>query len=759
MAREYSGPQFEDEVRNIARSIYSNSLGQGSQLVDGRERDGIFWNGEVYTVIEATTSKAKQKAAEDSKKTNDLVGRLRREGHMARGLLVTLHEPTTEQKEAVKKHERTTKVISFDELRSLLFDAQAYINNRSKKRFGSVYDHVDHNYDVPLTDFVEPTLEVLDTGYLGSVHEITQKIFSAQRLVLIAEYGVGKSMLLRHIFYQLVRSFREKQHFRTPIAINLREHLGQTDPVELLERHARSNAANPQKLVAAWNAGYVDLLIDGFDELSTRGWTGDAKRLREYRRSSHSVVRKLIKDTPKSCGIIITGRDAYFDSHVEMREALATPASGFEIFQVHPFDEDQTRTFLNKKGYHGEIPDWIPTRPLLLTYLATKGLLETAVQAEVTGSHPRGAAWLSLLDMIVEREAEQSEGIDKYTILQFLGALAILSRQVSDGQLGFSPQQMESIFFDLTNNPILEDERNILLRLPGLGAAHDNAINRSFIDKDFMNACCAIPTLRYIQDPHSDYAKTYNFDGLSSPLTEIGIDTLSAICERANIVCGVLTSSVDYAVSAGFMQLAFDIYRVAIRSCDISQYYTFSGIELEEIDLSLDYFDDTKIDFSGCLIDKVILPHHGDTNYDVVFTECLIGNLEGRVSEEDLSKDQFIDCEISNFTDEYNVNSQVMDTSLPLGTRVLVVTLRKLFKQRGSSRMESALVRGLDQRSRMIVPEVIMLLQKYGFVTSTSRRGKVTYAGTKAKRGEALKIIQAPSRQDLDILKECSRLA
>jgi len=759
MTRSYTGPQFEDEVRNIARSLYSNSMGQGSQMVNGRERDGVFWNGEFYTVIEATTEKAKAKALTDGKKTHDLVAGLRKENYMARGILVTLHEPTTDQKEVVKKFSKTTKIISFDELRSLLFDAQSYLNNRAKRRFGSVYDHVDHSHEIPLNDFVEPTIEFQESSEATSVKGLTESLMAGGRTVLIAEYGVGKSMVLRHMFFNLVAEFRAKRHFRTPVAINLRDHLGQTDPIELLERHARANAADPQKLVAAWNAGYIDLLIDGFDELSTRGWTGDVKRLREYRRSSHAVVRRLIKDTPKKSGILITGRDAYFDSLTEMREALAAPVGQFGILRVHPFDEVQANSFLKKKNYHGAIPDWIPTRPLLLTYLVTKGLLLTAVEAQYEGVFPRGAAWLSLIDMIASREGEQSEGVDKNALLEFLGALSVISRQASDAQVSFSPQQMESVFFNLTGTTIIEDERNILLRLPGLGAAQDSPLNRSFVDFDFLNACCAIPTLKFILDPYSDYSKTYGFGGLATPMSDVGIEALATLCEHRNVVCGQITAATDHAITHGLHQLAFDVFRVAIRICAIDNSITFDGIEVKDVDLSLEYFDGIHVDFSGCLIEKIVLPDPADTNKDIVFTESLIGTIEGRVSEADLSKNQFIDCEISSFSDEYSVNSEVLGTNLPLGVRVMVVTLRKVFKQYGSSRLESALVRGLDQRSRMLVPDVISLLVKHGFIVPTGRKGKVTYAGTKAKRSEALKIIQSPNTARSLLVRECSSLS
>lgn len=758
MTKAYKGPEFEDDVRNIARNLYSNSIGQGSEMVDGRERDGVFSNGDFYTVVEATKERTKIKAENDGKKTHELVAKLRKEGYMARGFLVTLHEPTPDQKSAVKKYEKTLKIISFDEFRSLLFDAQKYIVNRERRHFGSVFDHVKNNHEIPLGDFIEPTLTWLERPGGPRLADLVVRMKRGEKTILIAEYGVGKSMLLRQLFFELVKDVRGKTHFRTPIAINLRDHLGQSDPVELLERHARSNAIDPQKLVAAWNAGYVDLLIDGFDELSTRGWTGDIKRLREYRRSSHMVVRKLINESPRNIGILITGRDAYFDSHAEMRKSLAAPVESFTICQVHPFDDTQVQAFLRLKGVSRDIPDWIPTRPLLLTYLVTKGLLEEALKAEIGGEYPRGQAWLSLVEMIANREAEQSAGVDKDALIEFMGALALLARQTSGSQISFTPQRMEEVFAGITGATIHEDERNMLLRLPGLGASQGDSSNRSFIDIDLLNTCTTFPMFQFIQNPYAEYSRENFFGPLSIPLSDVGIEAICVLSQRAKLACGKINAALDHAFNVEYTQLAYDIFSLSSRTCQISAPLTFSGIEVNEIDLSLDLFDSLSIEFSSCLIDRIVLPSPDETNTTISCTGCLIGSIEGRVSDSDLENDQFIDCEISSFTDEYNVNNRVLDTSLPLGLRVLVVTLRKLFRQYGSARLESALYRGLDQRARMLVPDVIKLLIRHDFIVPTGRRGKTTYSGTKAKRGEALQIIQSPNTVQSQLVKDCSNL-
>ena len=110
-----------------------------------------------------------------------------------------------------------------------------------------------------------------------------------------------------------------------------------------------------------------------------------------------------------------------------MRQSLGAPASSFEICQVHPFDDDQVQAFLRLKGLSGDIPEWIPTRPLLLTYLVTKGLLEVAIRAESAGEYPRGSAWLSLIVMIAERAPEQSVAVDNTSLIEFMDESKALS--------------------------------------------------------------------------------------------------------------------------------------------------------------------------------------------------------------------------------------------------------------------------------------------------------------------------------------------
>ncbi|MCC2963090.1 NACHT domain-containing protein [Massilia sp. IC2-278] len=756
--RHFTGEEFEDEVRRICRNLFSNSLGQGAEKVDERERDGIFWNGDFFTIVEATTEKKKDKAEYDAKKTHDLVAKKRTEGHMARGFLVTLHEPTADQKAAVKKYEKTTKIVSFDELRSLLFDAQSYLRIRAGKQFGSVYDHVGHSFEVPRSDFVEPTITRVVDSSSKTLNELIEEVRNKARVVITAEYGIGKSMLLREVFFHLLRDFSENKTFRCPIAINLREHIGQEEPVELLERHARANAVEPRKLVAAWSAGYIDLIIDGFDELSTRGWTGDHRKLREFKRSTHAVVKKLIRQTPKNSSIIIAGRGAYFDSDVEMREALGVPEGVFEHFMVQPFDSEQASKFLARKGYNEALPQWIPTRPLFLSYLINKKLIQDAVKVSTTGAFPEGFAWSALLTMIAGRESDQSEGVDKDSILKFWGLMATKARQSISLQKSFTPTEMDEIFYNATGNAVTEDERGLLLRLPGLGIAPDNPSSRIFIDDDFLNAASATLVASHIKFPYGTDSYKEEIRNVSQQLNSVGIHVVCANLEQEGILPGAIEACLSRELSGGNNELAYDIFSALIYVGMPTSHLEFNGIDVKELDLCQDYFENLKINFANCLIENLILPEGTDAPKDIKFIACLIGNVEGRASTHDLPTKQFSDCEIDNFSSAYSVNSDVLSSGLPLGVRVLVVTLRKIYAQAGNSRLESALLRGLDHRARMIAPEVIESLVKNGFLITSGRQGKTIYSGSRTKRKDALAIIHSPATYRVPVLDECKNL-
>jgi hypothetical protein len=108
----------------------------------------------------------------------------------------------------------------------------------------------------------------------------------------------------------------------------------------------------------------------------------------------------------------------------------------------------------------------------------------------------------------------------------------------------------------------------------------------------------------------------------------------------------------------------------------------------------------------------------------------------------------FHDCVVDAFVTGTGTTNQVLDLQLPLGVRVLITVLKKLFERRGRGRKENALYRGLDYRARRLVPDVLQLL-KANAVAFPCRRGMETiWLPDRSARARAGKIISSPSAKD-----------
>ena len=309
------GPSFEAEVLSVARALWPEAADSGPVMRQGRERDGEFETSEVTHLVECTIERTKSKAQEDSDKLRKRIAYLqgKNSSRLYKGWFVTLNEPTAEQRGVVERCPAPVQAISFREFRKRLVDADRYLTARLDYAFGSMRDprtegiHLDHGY-VPL-EFVDET-----ETYKG-VSDLLTEIRDGQRLVLLGDYGSGKSTTLSELFRRLRNAFVRHEHSRFPVVLNLRDHHGQTDPVEALERHAR-NIGYPSAfdLVRAWRAGYIDLFLDGFDEIAVVGWAGSGRHLKNIRFRSMELIRRFVQDSPTGIGLVVVGRGHYFDN-------------------------------------------------------------------------------------------------------------------------------------------------------------------------------------------------------------------------------------------------------------------------------------------------------------------------------------------------------------------------------------------------------------------------------------------------------------
>ena len=492
---------FENEVRRIARQLWPNAANSGANIIDGRERDGVFETEEIIHLLEATTSRQKQKAKSDLEKTIVAIRRYRKKTTKpVKGWLITLHEPTADQRNTGKQFERDINIMSFSQFQSKLIDVGEYLACRENYRFGSIQNPENETESIGREDYIELEIIQKDTANIWDTKSIAKKMTEKNaKFILTGEYGAGKSMTMREIYYNLRTEHYKKRTTKFPIFINLRDHHGQHDPVEAIERHARLvGFQQPAHLVRAWRAGYIQLVIDGFDELATSGWVGVTQRLAHIRYQAMELVRKLNKESADT-GLVICGRSHYFDSEKEMIRALAV-STDYTWLSLNEFTDEQIQRYISRKKLNASIPDWLPSRPLLVGYLVAKGILEKSSDPSLAEMNP-AVGWDHLLDRICSRESEIEVGIDAETVRELVERIATFARSTSDGLGPVLSDEVNAIFRNVCGYPPDDRAQKLLLRLPGLGPVAPEDSSRTFVDEDFADAATAGDIFRFVNDP------------------------------------------------------------------------------------------------------------------------------------------------------------------------------------------------------------------------------------------------------------------
>lgn len=233
------GRDFEDDVRRVARLLWSDDAFSGAAILDGRERDGIFETRDAINIVESTISTRRDKAIEDAQKTAEIVQKLRKTNikHI-NGWLITLNEPTADQRTATQRFSHSVRLLSFDQFRSLLFNGAEYLRCRTDYRFGSVADPITRAALTELKNYVPIDLIESGSQKAADQNDLIENIKRnhTERFVLLGEYGSGKSVTLRNIFFTLKDAYKRSETHTVPIYLNLRDHTGQRDAVEALGR-------------------------------------------------------------------------------------------------------------------------------------------------------------------------------------------------------------------------------------------------------------------------------------------------------------------------------------------------------------------------------------------------------------------------------------------------------------------------------------------------------------------------------------------
>lgn len=736
-------------------------------MVGGRERDGIYVTEDVVHLLECTTSRQKAKAEGDLTKLFDLYNKYKTKysDRAIKCWFVTKYEPTADQRNCRKAFKRAPEnlfnIVSFAQFQSKLIDSRDYLQCRDNHKFGSIYDPKTGN---PTADvkYIQVALRVEGEEEPRGIENLANTVLTGGRITLLGEYGVGKSMTLREIYKQLAADHQRSRTARFPIFLNLREHQGQGDATEILERHARNiGFPKPFQLVRAWKAGYAVLLLDGFDEVSSAGLQGAWRKLQTARFASMQGVRQLLEESPEGTGIAIAGRQHFFDTESERVKALGQRNADWKLIRLNEFNEHQIGELTRQFGYQGTIPAWVPSRPLLLSSLFAKGLGEGASEQLAVLRDP-AAGWDFLLDEVSSREARIESGIDGANIRAILESLATLARRNDSGLGPITSDQIVEVFqAECEFNPT-DEALSVLQRLPGLGR-DDSAAGeaRIFVDSEFADACAAGDFSRFCENPY-DQNLASSVSKLRAPLKETGIGLVSRRLENQEFGQGhlrAIMAALEKNDNVNTGATPADVFSLGLKQgLEFDGSLFVADLHLGSIEVDKDGAALERVTFAGCIVERLSIAEDAEVVSFPTFRDCLIQEVEGRISEEELPKTKFFGCLFESFSEQGLTVNSVLELKIPVGAKVLITVLKKLFVQSLGGRKENALYRGLDTEHQSKVGEIIELLLSHGMVTNSGRSGETIWIPVRRQTARALDIIASPSGSKDKLMVEARKI-
>lgn len=743
---------FELRGVELARALHDPSGVQGALIINGRERDGVFVSHDDINAYEFTLMRTKDKAEKDAGKLAELLSHLlsipENTLKTATGWFVTREEPTADQRTAVtaiaRRAGRQIHAISVAQMYKRICNSEMYIQGRDKAPFGSTA----FTPEISGKPVRVPVNLIGSGGLVSSIDEVARALSCGHRTLIVGDYGTGKSHALRDIYL-----FLRKEHFRHghltpfPIHINLRDCVGLRTPAEILRRHAEEiGFGHANGLISAWRAGLCVLLLDGFDEVLPSRWLGSVADLKRVRWEALAPIRRLVDETPTSAGVVVAGRSHYFSGQAEMTDALGFKP--LEILSMLDFDEEQLADFLQQSGAAWTLPDWVPTRPLLLGYLVTLG---NDTSGAIASSVSRAEGWRAFLDAICKREAKMFSAVRPEIISQILSRVATIARGGTSATGPISTDQLRTAFVSINGFQPDEEGIQLLLRMPGLTGAFGPGGEemRSFADEDLAETAYGLDLASFIINPYdetSPLASPASWVNASSGLgAEVAAGRLLTDAQSSGVVLAAIkqrqkTGKYD-AVLADLLSV---ISAMPINGLKIQEQFLVAGVAFEELQI-VDHPVFGGTTFQDCLIERLDMSGIDEDSTIPHFQGCVVSYMEGLASIPEWLKPNFINTEIGRFSTAAQTTAGIMQLKIDRESRVALTVLKKVFSQRGSARREGALSRGLSTADRGIVQSVLTELVSKGWIRKDESRGNVLYVGSKDRRKEALRALEAPT--------------
>jgi len=695
----------EDQVRRIAELHWNAPC--KAEPVDGVKLDAVIRpSPDEMIIIEITKEDNLGKLRGDINKLSGI-----RFSNFNRQIFTRCYFITAGDTHSLKEFgaSQNVVVLTVDDFMEHFLGARQYSYQRSQREFGS---SVDPETGDPDSSSYIPIHYTDGEGVKKYTPEtIAAGIQSGEKYILVGEFGTGKSRCIREVFSKI----NVNENKIPVLAINLRENWG-IPTFDLIVRNHLGGmglskfADNMVKLTAM---GRVALLLDGFDEIGSQSWTGEAARLKEIRRKSLIGVRDLI-DRCKKAGLLIAGREHYFSSSDEMLDCLGLGADVNLIRCPEEFTDAEIANYAKSNTQLSSFPEWMPRKPLICQLFAK---IEPDKLVELSeGEYGEVDFFEHFLTAIAERERRIHAAIDPIVLKDVLLNLAVRTREKT-GLEELSPAEINDAFFEVSGHTPLDESAVMLQRLPYLGRVGSGNPNRMFIDdyaKSGLRGIALVVAL-YQNDKRIPQKKwNKSLGNLGSKLVSSKITNWDSAWKYAKLCSNHGNSQVtlDFVCSELSKDSEIHNFKGIDISSSLAETLDFTGKTIKNLRISDSYVENLELEDSDLI--------------DCSFIQSDFRNVGGVASKQALPDCFDETCEFGRFTD---VSSSARISALPISDqhKTLLMIVQKLFFQQGRGRKEEALLRGSSQFwDEKTADLVLQFMKKHGIIIEApGRSGKL----------------------------------
>ncbi|MBB4515856.1 NACHT domain-containing protein [Paraburkholderia fungorum] len=698
---------LEHYVRSLGQILWQRPV--NPDRIDGVNFDGVARIGDDEIVLlEITEEHSLDKIRTDVAKIAPVKLRLAAQSIVARAYIVLSSEPTQGMVDVGKEHK--IHVMSARTFAQQAFDFPAYESSRVDSAFGSAIDPITGQPDS--NEYIPVTYSLAGESKPLSVQDICEKLSKKNRLVLLGEYGTGKSRCVRESFRILAKNYRNASAY--PLAINLREHWGALSGVEIIAGHFQrlGLSGSVDRVMQLLRAGGILLLLDGFDEVGTQTFGNSEDRRASIRKHALSGVRDLLSIS--TGGALITGRPHYFNDDAELLDALGLTLRNNSHSIVRcpeEFGNAEADAYLAALGLNAQTPKWLPKKPLMFQILATvdRGDAEEILKSE---SGEIGF-WGQFIDTVCVREARMHTSIEASTVRTVLSNLARLTRK-SNRNLGrLTPKDVDHAYEQATGYAPDESGQLMLSRLCTLGRIEPESPDRQFVDPyivQLLFAECIVEDV--LNKSHEVLDETY-----IQVLEPLGLYFLAQWIETYDFESEVL-AFVHRQGNAKNSQLIGELVAALLLMGGAP--LDFSGTQIVGAEiclLALGFREFSNIAFSDCIIglaafdNCLVAP-----SSSVSITKTEIVRATGLSSASALPT-WVRDCKLHN-ADNISNASRIKASRLPAAQKLFLAIIHKIFFQRGGGRKENSLYKGGFGQNfdKKLIDKILSILVSRGMV-------------------------------------------